>query len=267
MKFESNKERQLTDSTTECIKTTVDLICKAIGSQKTRCASRNFYIETSVKSEDPTTPMDTLLEEKHVKTSWECSSGKLYYCQPFEIIFNETGVTSLLMSNRLKKDRISTIWDIANQMNFIWIQNLISNKTSVQEVTTYGECMAEIKIEESNNDERPRTRLFETNNFVKSGMVSIFKKIRDVDSCSKGHSKVSDAGSSSLKSFVHTVNITEYKFKSCIENEVQLSFTGKSLSDKYNNCLSVDRIENLSIDKSLSDIDDSDYVSVPFLSA
>ncbi|XP_057319399.1 uncharacterized protein LOC130663877 [Microplitis mediator] len=262
--YKSDRERQLTDSTTECIKTTADLKCKAIGSQKTRCAFNNLQIGTSVKSEDP--KIDSTLEE-NAKMSWGCT--KSYFCQPFEIVFNETGVASLVMSNRLKNDRISAIWDIANQMNFLWIQNLISNKTSIQEVTTYGECTAEIKTEESNNDERPdrNTPLFETGNFVKSGMVTNFKKIRDVDSCSKGKSKVSDAGNSSLKSFVHTVSISEYKFKSCTENEVQLSFTDKSLSDKYKNCLSVDRIETSSSISKLPEIDYSAYVSVPFLSA
>ncbi|XP_074098324.1 uncharacterized protein LOC141527008 [Cotesia typhae] len=194
--FRSLEKKQQDRETIEHSEIISGVRCQVVRPEATRCTIDSLNIHT-------------MMYNHSEKTQVDCDEIK--FCEPFEIIFNSTGVESLLMSEELKNSRTPTVLDIANLMNIQWVGAISKKQNVIQESTINGECTSKISFKELN--EGPfKGKLFPPEitlkyNFSMS-ILNMYKKFRDVKSCSRGRITVSENIVSSLENFEHRTVIS-----------------------------------------------------------
>lgn len=198
------------------------------------------------------------------KTQVDCDEIK--FCEPFEIIFNSTGVESLLMSEELKNSRTPTVLDIANLMNIQWVKAISKKQDVIQESTIYGECTSQIYFKKFNKGPF-KGRLFPPEITLKynssMSILNMYKKLRDVKSCSRGRITVSENIVSSLENFEHRTVISPDFIDSRIKKKNIFNADGDKIIIENLHHLYLQKVR-LITDTELPEI--TNPVSVPFLS-
>ncbi|KAH0545646.1 hypothetical protein KQX54_001992 [Cotesia glomerata] len=249
--FRSLEEKQSDPVTKEISEITAGVRCRVVRPEATRCTIDDLAIFTR---------MNNSLK----RTRLGC--GEVKFCKPFEIIFNSTGVESLLMSDELKNSRISTVSDIANLINIQWIEAISKKQDVIQESTINGECTSRIVFKQL-NESRLMGRLFPPEITLKynssMNILNIYHKLRDVKSCSRGRITVSENIFSSLENFEHRTIISP--------DFVDFRIKKKTIFNTDRGKINIDHLVHLNLQK-VQLITDTELpeitnpVSVPFLS-
>ncbi|XP_008557737.1 uncharacterized protein LOC103578418 [Microplitis demolitor] len=226
--FTKNWERHYDNSTVGHGNILTILKCQNSSLTSIICFVENSWTQTYIEVPGGTTKPS---EPKFVRENCEKNSNR-GLCEPFEIVFDKNGVTELVAPNDTDKSIYGSWWEMANQLNVLWITKIDLGGQLVPslESTIHGKCNATIK---ASKEKLGIEYLDKSKKFYRfkididggfDGMRLIYKKTRDVKTCTRGKKVLmADANSFliySLEMAMMRVVVSEYEFSSMFEDEI-----------------------------------------------